>query len=293
LDVASIDPGLDFEAALASTLDRAQVLLALIGKTWLTAQDPAGRRRIDLETDWVRAELARALDRGIRVIPVLVDGAEMPNPEFLPSALSNLSKRQTLSVTFEEHERGIESLLGILAKTCDVPFVTSPYEAVAPLSSTQPSATAVLGVFEEGSTDNETLTVLAELQLDRGRFALARSIFELVASREFRQRNGPPEIDALRARYQVARASLLLGDSESAARDLDFILPYYRPGARPELPSVHKESGGSRAGASRTGQHRSRASGIATLARNTLPRSESDRGRCLDSPHRREPFVSG
>ena len=73
--------------------------------------------------------------------------------------------------------------------------------------------------------DKETLTVLAEHQLDRGRFALARSIFEVVASREFRRLDGPPGIDALRARYQVARASLLLGEFEAAARDLDFILP--------------------------------------------------------------------
>jgi TIR domain len=226
LDVASIEPGLDFEAALASTLDRAQVLLALIGRNWLTAQDQGGRRRLDLETDWVRVELARALEKGIRVIPVLVDGADMPSPEFLPSPLSALSRRQTCSVTFEEHDSGIERILGILAKTCEVPFVTSPDTGAAPLAATQPSATAVLGVFEENSTDNETLTVLAEHQLDRGRFALARSIFELVASREFRRLNGPPEVDALRARYQVARASLLLGESEAAVRDLEFILPY-------------------------------------------------------------------
>lgn len=73
--------------------------------------------------------------------------------------------------------------------------------------------------------DNETLTVLAEHQLDRGRFALARSIFEVVASRKFRRLNGPPEIDALRARYQIARANLLVGEFEAAARDLAFILP--------------------------------------------------------------------
>lgn len=70
------------------TLDRAQVLLALIGRDWLTAHDQAGRRRLDLKTDWVRAELTRALKRNIRVIPVLVDGAEMPSPKFLPSSLS-------------------------------------------------------------------------------------------------------------------------------------------------------------------------------------------------------------
>ena len=125
LDVASIEPGLDFEAVLATTLDRAQVLLALIGRDWLTAQDQAGRRRLDLETDWVRVEIARALERSIRVIPVLVDDAEMPRPEFLPSPLSRLSTRQKYSVTFEQNETGIDSILGILAKTCKVPLTTA------------------------------------------------------------------------------------------------------------------------------------------------------------------------
>jgi len=125
LDVASIEPGLDFEAVLATTLDRAQVLLALIGRDWLTAQDQAGRRRLDLETDWVRVEITRALERSIRVIPVLVDDAEMPRPEFLPSPLSRLSTRQKYSVTFEQNETGIDSILGILAKTCKVPLTTA------------------------------------------------------------------------------------------------------------------------------------------------------------------------
>ena len=79
----------------------------LIGKKWLTAQDKAGRRRIDLEDDWTRLEIARALDRNIRVIPVLVDGAEMPRAEFLPMSLTGLSNRQKLSIEFENMNLGL------------------------------------------------------------------------------------------------------------------------------------------------------------------------------------------
>src|SRR5262245_14178695 len=63
LDVEDIELGLDFESVLASTLDQSVVLLALIGNSWLTAQDQGGRRRLDLENDWVRIEIARGLAR--------------------------------------------------------------------------------------------------------------------------------------------------------------------------------------------------------------------------------------
>ncbi|HYG80816.1 MAG TPA: toll/interleukin-1 receptor domain-containing protein [Pyrinomonadaceae bacterium] len=226
LDVANIEPGLDFESVLARTLDQSEVLLALIGKGWLIAQDQVGRRRLDLESDWVRIEIARALDRNIRVIPVLVDDADMPSAESLPTPLAGLSRRQMCSVRFEEQEEGITRILKILSKVCEVSPADSTRETLTTLPQVQPSATSVLSIFEEGSTDNETLTVLAEHQLDSGRFGIARAIFELIKARMFRLLNGPPEIDTLRAMYQVGRAKLLQGESEAAASDFDHILPY-------------------------------------------------------------------
>jgi len=56
------------------------VLLAVIGRRWLIAVEEEGRRRLDHSEDYVRLEIATALKRGIRVIPMLVDGASMPRP---------------------------------------------------------------------------------------------------------------------------------------------------------------------------------------------------------------------
>jgi len=61
-------------------------VLVLIGKQWLKAQDEHGRRRIDIETDWVRREVEEALKVEGRCVPVLVDDAS-PVPA---EALSNL-----------------------------------------------------------------------------------------------------------------------------------------------------------------------------------------------------------
>jgi hypothetical protein len=61
------------------------VLIAIIGPNWLGTQDD-GPRRLDDPDDWVRLEVEAAISRGIRVIPVLVDGARMPVETELPQS---------------------------------------------------------------------------------------------------------------------------------------------------------------------------------------------------------------
>ena len=75
IDVDTIEPGLDFTDAIADAVGACDVLLALIGSHWLDAADDRGRRRLDDPDDLVVVEIATALQRQIRVIPVLVDGA--------------------------------------------------------------------------------------------------------------------------------------------------------------------------------------------------------------------------
>ena len=55
MDVDSIEPGLDFSDAIQQAVGSSDVLLALIGRNWLTATDEAGRRRLDDPDDLVRA----------------------------------------------------------------------------------------------------------------------------------------------------------------------------------------------------------------------------------------------
>jgi hypothetical protein len=79
-DTDSIPPGEDFVKFIKQELQSCSVLLAIIGKDWLTVQDPRRRtRRLDSPDDFLRVELSAALrsDR-IRVIPVLIERATMP-----------------------------------------------------------------------------------------------------------------------------------------------------------------------------------------------------------------------
>jgi hypothetical protein len=87
IDVDNIAPGRDFTEELATRVEQCDVFLAVVGRRWADVVDVDGSRRLDNPNDWVRVEIQSAQRLGKHIIPVLVDGAEMPRPEKLPDAL--------------------------------------------------------------------------------------------------------------------------------------------------------------------------------------------------------------
>lgn len=93
-DVDNIGPGVDFGDYIKTVLPRCRVALILIGPHWLSSTDENGKRRVDNPHDWVRVEIETALaTRGLLVVPVLVNGAQMPRAEDLPDSLRPLLRR--------------------------------------------------------------------------------------------------------------------------------------------------------------------------------------------------------
>ena len=87
------------------------MFLAVIGKTWLDIPDTADRRRIDDPRDFVRIEIASALQQGKHVIPVLVNGAQMPSEKCLPDPLKPLWRRNALRLTNERFKADVQGLV--------------------------------------------------------------------------------------------------------------------------------------------------------------------------------------
>ena len=95
-DVDDIPFGADFRDYLNESLDQCQVVLAVIGNTWLTAGDGQGKRRLDNPADWVRLELEEALKRKtMLVVPLLVSRASLPRADDLPQSMANLAYRNS------------------------------------------------------------------------------------------------------------------------------------------------------------------------------------------------------
>ena len=98
MDVDDIQRGDTFSETLTERVRQSDVLLAVIGRRWLTLTDAAGRRRLDNTDDWVRSEIHGALTAGQLVIPVLVDGAVLPGVADLPEDIRPLAERQLAEV---------------------------------------------------------------------------------------------------------------------------------------------------------------------------------------------------
>ena len=95
-DVDDIPFGVDFRDYLNESLDQCQVVLAVIGNTWLNAGDGQGKRRLDNPADWVRLELEEALKRKtMLVVPLLVSRASLPRADDLPQSMANLAYRNS------------------------------------------------------------------------------------------------------------------------------------------------------------------------------------------------------
>lgn len=119
-DVDSIPLGVDFREHIRGAVERCDVLLAVIGPVWSTVTDGQGSRRLEDRADFVRLEIAAALERGIRVIPLLVGGATMPRDVELPEEIRGLSFRNAAPVRADpDFHRDMDRLFAALP--CDGP----------------------------------------------------------------------------------------------------------------------------------------------------------------------------
>jgi hypothetical protein len=116
MDLDTIEPGDDFVEVITNYVSSCSVLIALIHKTWLDAKDDEGRPRLANPEDFVHIEITTALQRNIRVIPVLVQGASMPRSQDLPESLSILSRRNALELSDNRWRSDVSKLIKVLEK---------------------------------------------------------------------------------------------------------------------------------------------------------------------------------
>ena len=133
VDLDSIEAGRDFVEIISEAVDSCAVMVALIGRQWITLADEGGQRRIDDPEDFVRFEVGTALDRGVRVIPVLVDGAKPLRRQQLPAELGKLARLNALELSYGRYRYDADRLLDLIQQVliADVgaPISTRPDES--------------------------------------------------------------------------------------------------------------------------------------------------------------------
>jgi formylglycine-generating enzyme required for sulfatase activity len=108
-DLDTIPPGDDFVEVLTEKVESCDVLLAVIGKSWLTP-------RIHNPEDFLVIEIGAALRRKVRVIPILVGGGRMPVSSELPDSLLSLARRNAYELPEKGFISTLEKLFPVIQK---------------------------------------------------------------------------------------------------------------------------------------------------------------------------------
>ena len=149
-DVYSIRYGTDLRKEIEASVSRCNVMLAIIGKNWLTIVDDQGRRRLDDSSDYVRNELKIALSLGIRVIPLLVEEAKMPKESELPECLRQLAFLSAAAIRPDpDFHHDIKRLIVEIDPSAPIPPHSQPEQPLPPPPS--PLVVATRNVVEFGS----------------------------------------------------------------------------------------------------------------------------------------------
>jgi len=225
-DVDSIDPGRNYVEYLDEQVSQCNVLLALIGKRWITAEDNDGEMRLFDENDFVRKEISSAMDQGITVIPLLVERADIPKKEMLPEALHKLCDQQATHVRpSPDFKKDVVKLIKDLERIELAKDKSPPDEKIIELrvrnELNKPTGKLTAAHFEEVKqlelddqqiTDIPTLAKLKQLEvlyLGKNKLTDVSALVDLKYLKElYLQENELNDIDTLAGLKQLERLNL-------------------------------------------------------------------------------------
>ncbi len=233
VDAKQLRPGVNFKKVLEDAVNNCDVLIAVIGRNWLTVTNEQGRRRLDDPRDFVRIEIAYALktEGKIEVIPVLVDKASMPRTEELPPELAELAWLQAVDISNTrfayDMDRLIEHLKEMSPRSPGPPPPPAPTPAAPPSRTFQDFRPMFLG-DEAPPTDEAGLVEWAkDTSLFRRRSAAVIVLAERGSSRLGEVANAACADPYWQVRMAAACADLLrpgtLTPANRAALDRDHV----------------------------------------------------------------------
>jgi len=127
IDIDAIRPGADFVMEIEQAVADCNVLVAVIGRSWLEAIEGDDMRRTDDPLDYVTLEIAAALTRNVPIVPVLVGGATMPRAEELAAQIRPLARRNALEIRHAGFHQAVDMLIETIERQTEVgPMSTSP-----------------------------------------------------------------------------------------------------------------------------------------------------------------------
>ncbi len=109
VDMTGIDET-DFEQSISRHLRESDIVLVIITEYTFIQE------RIHEEKDWVRREIALALDLKKPIIPILVDGIHLPLPTELPANIQDIRRMEGIAFYADYFDAGIQNLANFIRR---------------------------------------------------------------------------------------------------------------------------------------------------------------------------------
>ncbi|MEA5451235.1 toll/interleukin-1 receptor domain-containing protein [Leptolyngbya sp. CCNP1308] len=129
LDEKSIPKGADIRDYIRDMLSQCAVVLPVIASGWLSRITSFGFGPDSWEqpNDWVRMELEEALANNLtKVVPLLIDGIDMPRADLLPDGLKALTYRNGFHFSSEAFNEDMPRLIRELNRMIDGTVLALP-----------------------------------------------------------------------------------------------------------------------------------------------------------------------
>lgn len=136
-DIETIAYGRDFRSAIDEALRASEVVLAMIGPRWMDSMRIKANDGVD---DYVVVEIESALRLGKVIVPILIDGARMPEARDLPTHITEFAYRNAMILdSGVGFERGVNTVLdAIRSSSTRSPNLTPPRTLRGPWSANRP-----------------------------------------------------------------------------------------------------------------------------------------------------------
>jgi formylglycine-generating enzyme required for sulfatase activity len=230
-DTVTIRPGEDFHQVLGNRVGSCRVLLAVVGPRWLDILES----RLSEPNDFVRIEIAEGLQRQVRVIPVLIDGARPPPAARLPDDLKALARLNAIPVRADTFRSDLDQLIGFLREYLD----NGPAGGAAPQQAHVAQGDRIKvdakivhgapeGLFKPGAGRTEwfkDLDVGPEMVVvPEGSFTMGSRASEIAAlkkeySSDQPDREGPQRTVTIKKPFAVGRFAVTFDEWDAAVAD--------------------------------------------------------------------------
>jgi tetratricopeptide (TPR) repeat protein len=226
-----IPPGQSYRLVIQRTIDRCDVMIVLIDRDWVQVADNDGTRKLDKPDDMLRNEIEQGLQRGIVVLPVLLENAEVPDAGGLPESIRELvdfnAARVRTGRSFKHHMEELiqvvrsapqevagarETVRRFLQMWDNGDWVAAHRILESALAEDQPILGRPLAVL---NARRETVAKLADAvaAFERAAFDAALELLDEIPAEE-----GPPNLEAAR---EIARLGSRLAPMAVGAADTE------------------------------------------------------------------------